>query len=144
MLRKASSTVRCPKSASALDRFGMPSDATSTGAFGSTFENFTFATTFFNRLASAVKFCAMRITPVKSTIAISRFSPAFAVMNLAAASPRSHLVPHVHRRVVEEQHHVVLLVGCVGRGIRFVGEALDRLLFVVLPHLEIFCARSLT
>ncbi len=86
MLRKASSTLRAPKSASALLRDGIPREAISTGALGFTEENFTCATTFLRRSASSVKFCAIWTAPVKSAIAINRFGPALAAMNFAAAS----------------------------------------------------------
>src|ERR1039458_4744957 len=46
MLRRASNSSHTPKAASALPRFGMPVDATSTGSLGETGENLTPLTTF--------------------------------------------------------------------------------------------------
>src|SRR5271169_6086042 len=91
-LRKASSTLRTPKSASALLRDGPidggANDATITGscAFGDTADPLMPITTCFNRLASAVKFCEMCTLPPKSAMAINRLGPAFASINFAAAS----------------------------------------------------------
>src|ERR1039458_4108162 len=64
-LRRASSTLWTPKSASALVRDGAvgggAKEATMTGgcAFGETEDPFIPITTCFNRCASAVKFCEM-------------------------------------------------------------------------------------
>src|SRR5580692_7790440 len=75
-LRRASSTVWTPKSASALlrdgPRDGAPRDATITGgcAFGETDAPFNPATTCFKRSESAVKFCEMCTVPPKSAMAI--------------------------------------------------------------------------
>src|ERR1700730_11780203 len=91
-LRKASSTLRTPKSTSALYKDGPIegglSDATMTeeSAFGDTADPFNPVTTCFNRTASAVKFCEMCTLPPKSAIAIKRLGPAFASMNFAAAA----------------------------------------------------------
>jgi hypothetical protein len=82
-VRSASITLRAPKSASALPRCGVPREATST--LGDVDENFTPATTFFKRSASAVKFCATRNEPPKSTTAISLFGPVLSSMNFADA-----------------------------------------------------------
>src|SRR6266446_2573698 len=90
-VRRASSTLRTPKSASALLRDGpmdgAPRDATVTAGsgFGETTDPFKPVTTCFNRAASAVKFCEMCTLPPKSTMAIKRFGPAFASINFAAA-----------------------------------------------------------
>src|ERR1700691_420510 len=75
-LRRASSTVWTPKSASALPsdgpREGDPRDATMTGgcAFGETDDPFRPATTCFKRCGSAVKFCEMWTVPPNSATAI--------------------------------------------------------------------------
>src|ERR1700731_3947947 len=64
-LRRASSTLRTPKSASAFPRDGAaggaPKDATVTGgsAFGETADPLRPITTCFSRWALAVKFCEM-------------------------------------------------------------------------------------
>src|SRR5271169_5615406 len=103
--RKAIMTLRAPKSASAVDRDGMPKDgvprdATSTVPCGlemlgvalsvvwleATAEVFIPLTTRFRRAASAVKFWVTLRTPPNSTIAIKRLGPALASINLAAAS----------------------------------------------------------
>jgi hypothetical protein len=81
--RTAHNMLRAPKSASALISGGAPSEATS--PFGDTVANFVPATTFFNRSASAVKFCVIRSVPPKSAIAICRFRPALSSINFAAA-----------------------------------------------------------
>src|ERR1022692_4980240 len=91
-LRRASSTVWTPKSASELlrdgPRDGAPRDATMTGgcAFGDTEDPFKLATTCFKRSASAVKFCEMCTVPPKSAMAIKWSGLAFASINFAAAS----------------------------------------------------------
>jgi hypothetical protein len=91
-LRRASSTVWTPKSASAFPSdgpiVGGVKEATMTGgcALGETAAVFRPITTCFNRLGSAVKFCEMCTLPPKSAIAIKRSGPAFASINFAAAS----------------------------------------------------------
>src|SRR5258708_17869391 len=77
-LRRASSTLRTPKSASALYKDGpiegAPSDATMTeeSGFGETTDPFRPLTTCFYRTESAVRFCDIRTLPPKSAIAINR------------------------------------------------------------------------
>src|SRR6266446_6484663 len=91
-LRRASSTLRTPKSASALYKDGpidgAPSDATMTeeSGFGETTDPFRPLTTCFSRTESAVKFWEMRTLPPKSAIAIKRSGPALASINFAAAA----------------------------------------------------------
>src|SRR5229473_2122152 len=91
-LRRASRTLRTPKSASALYKDGPiegePSDATMTeeSGLGETTDPFRPVTTCFNRTASEVKFCEMCTLPPKSAMAIKRSGPALASMNFAAAA----------------------------------------------------------
>jgi len=91
-LRKARSTLRTPKSASALLNEGpieggaIEATVAEESPLGETVEVFNPITTCFRRPASAVKFCEMWTVPPNSAIAINRSGPAFASMNFAAAA----------------------------------------------------------
>src|ERR1700745_843411 len=83
-LRTASSIVRAPKSACALNRDDMPIvgvpveanvTAASGGALGSTADPFTPETAARRRTELAVKFWTMRREPLKSTMAIRLSGP---------------------------------------------------------------------
>ena len=82
-LRRARIMSRIPKSISAAEIGGRPTEATS--GLGETVENLTPLMTFFSSTASFVKFWETRNVPPKSTTAIIRFGEALESTNCNAA-----------------------------------------------------------
>ena len=107
-LRKASSTLRTPKSASALLNEGpieggaIEATIAEESPLGETVEVFNPITTCFRRPASAVKFCEMWTVPPKFGNRDQTVGPGVCVNEFCCRSPGLSLIPHVHGRVVEE------------------------------------------
>ena len=130
-LRSASTPVRMPNCPAVLSR-GPP-----TCRWSTTTENLGAADHLLQRSISSVKFCAICSAPPKFATAIRRFGPALASMNFAAAWRAWIWSRHVHRRQIEEQHQVLLLLRQRRVRIRLEREVLDLLFFVVFPDLEV-------